>query len=62
MVGFATLIKTPKVGMSEVDEDLEEEEEEGLLGSTSRRFGAAFSDVTGRARKNNPAPSYGTED
>jgi len=62
LVGFATLIRTPKVGMSDLDGDLEEEEEEGLLGSTGSRFSAAWGDVTGRARKGNPAPtSYGTE-
>ena len=37
-----------------VDEDLEEEEEEGLLTSTGRRFQATWQDVTGRAKKNNP--------
>lgn len=55
IVGFTTLIKTPKVNEG-MDDDLEEEEEEGLLGSTGRRFNAAFSDITGQARKNNPAP------
>jgi LMBR1 domain-containing protein 1 len=42
-----------------MDEDLEEEEEEGLLASTGRRFNATWQDITGRARKANPA-NYGT--
>jgi hypothetical protein len=46
IVGFTTLIRTPKVGDG-LDADLEDEEEEGLLASTGRRFNAAWSDVTG---------------
>jgi len=46
IVGFTTLIRTPKVGDG-LDADLEDEEEEGLLSSTGRRFNAAWSDVTG---------------
>ena len=34
-----------------LDQDLEEEEEEGLLASTGRRFGATWQDITGRAKK-----------
>ena len=33
------------------DQDAEEEEEEGLLASTGRRFGATWQDITGRAKK-----------
>ena len=33
------------------DADLEEEEEEGLLASTGRRFGATWQDITGRVSK-----------
>lgn len=66
IVGFTTLIRTPNVGMSEVDADLAEAEEEGLLGSTGRRFNAAWSDIVGSQRKKNPAPrndeDYGTVD
>ena len=36
--------------MSQIDADLEEEEEEGLLASTGRRFNATWQDITGRAR------------
>lgn len=34
-----------------LDQDAEEEEEEGLLASTGRRFGATWQDITGRAKK-----------
>lgn len=32
-----------------MDIDAEEDEEEGLLASTGRRFGATWQDITGRA-------------
>lgn len=35
----------------QLDQDAEEDEEEGLLASTGRRFGATWQDVTGRAKK-----------
>ena len=35
-----------------MDEDAEEDEEEGLLASTGRRFGATWQDITGRASGN----------
>ena len=35
----------------QLDQDAEEAEEEGLLASTGRRFGATWQDVTGRAKK-----------
>lgn len=34
-----------------LDQDAEEEEEEGLLASTGRRFGATWQDITGKAKK-----------
>lgn len=53
MVFFiTTLFKTPKLG-DEVDEDLEEEEDEGLLASTGRRFGATWEDVRGKVSGRN---------
>lgn len=51
IVFLTTLFKAPSLDQEQIDRDLEEEEEEGLLASTGRRFGAAWSDVTGRARK-----------
>lgn len=35
----------------QLDQDAEEDEEEGLLASTGRRFGATWQDITGRANK-----------
>jgi LMBR1 domain-containing protein 1 len=40
-----------------LDQDAEEDEEEGLLASTGRRFGATWQDLTGRANK--PAGTAG---
>ena len=61
IVAVTTLVRTPKLDIDELDEDLEDEEEEGLLSSTGRRFNATWQDITGRARKANPA-NYGTAD
>lgn len=49
LIVFVTaLIRTPRFDWEDLDEEAEEEEEEGLLAATSRRFGAAWQDVTGR--------------
>lgn len=56
IVLITTLFRTPKLDMEQTDADLEEDEEEGLLGSTGRRFNATWRDITGRARK---MPNYG---
>jgi LMBR1 domain-containing protein 1 len=37
--------------MDDLDQDAEEDEEEGLLASTGRRFGATWQDIMGRANK-----------
>jgi LMBR1 domain-containing protein 1 len=51
LIVFVTaLFRTPKLDLAELDEDAEAEEEEGLLASTGRRFGATWQDITGRAR------------
>lgn len=55
IVFITTLFRTPKLDTDQLDADLEEEEEEGLLASTGRRFNATWQDITGRAKKN-----YGT--
>ena len=53
---MTTLFRTPK--MSEyIDQDAEEDEEEGLLASTGRRFGATWQDITGRPSKTTAAQS-----
>lgn len=58
-VFVTSLFRTPKLNMSEFDEEAEADEEEGLLASTSRRFGATWQDITGRVRKQ-PAKGSGT--
>ncbi|KAI9700513.1 MAG: hypothetical protein M1820_006812 [Bogoriella megaspora] len=50
VVFLTTLVRAPKLNMREVDADLEEQEEEGLLASTGRRFGATWNDIVGRSK------------
>lgn len=57
IVFITTLFRTPTLDEDQMDADLEEEEEEGLLASTGRRFGATWQDLTGRARSGR---DYGT--
>ncbi|KAI4720892.1 hypothetical protein E4T48_02824 [Aureobasidium sp. EXF-10727] len=49
IVFVVMLFRTPRLDEEQLDDDLAEEEEEGLLASTGRRFGATWSDITGRA-------------
>jgi LMBR1 domain-containing protein 1 len=49
IVFVTTLFRAPKLDERQIDEDAEEAEEEGLLASTGRRFGATWQDITGRA-------------
>jgi LMBR1 domain-containing protein 1 len=49
IVFITTLFRTPKLNLGDIDEDLEEDEEEGLLASTGRRFNATWQDITGSA-------------
>ena len=51
IVFILSLFRTPKLNAYQLDQDLEEDEEEGLLASTGRRFGATWQDITGKARK-----------
>lgn len=46
-----TLFRTPRMGNYQLEQDAEEDEEEGLLASTGRRFGATWQDITGKAKK-----------
>ncbi|KAK5467491.1 hypothetical protein LTS15_000464 [Exophiala xenobiotica] len=49
LLGFILLLfRTPKLSDPDAEEDDLEEEEEGLLASTGRRFGATWQDITGR--------------
>lgn len=52
IVFLTSLFRTPKLNLSEFDEEAEADEEEGLLASTGRRFGATWQDITGRPKKN----------
>lgn len=49
IIFLTSLFRTPKLDERQIDEDAEEAEEESLLGTTGRRFNAAWQDVTGRA-------------
>ncbi|KAI0521554.1 hypothetical protein F5B22DRAFT_595385 [Xylaria bambusicola] len=52
LIVFVTaLFRTPKLNLSEIDEEAEADEEEGLLASTGRRFGATWQDITGRPKR-----------
>ncbi|RSL63560.1 putative lysosomal cobalamin transporter [Fusarium duplospermum] len=49
LVVFVTAIfRTPKVNLSQIDEEAEADEEESLLATTGRRFGATWQDVRGK--------------
>lgn len=50
IVFVLSLFRTPKLDMYQADQDAEAEEEEGLLASTGRRFGATWGDITGRGK------------
>jgi LMBR1 domain-containing protein 1 len=51
IVFLTSLFRTPKLNMNEIDEDAEADEEEGLLASTGRRFGATWQDIRGKSKK-----------
>lgn len=51
IVVITSLFRTPKLDLSEIDADAEADEEEGLLASTGRRFGATWQDIRGKAKK-----------
>ncbi|KAF2403973.1 putative lysosomal cobalamin transporter [Trichodelitschia bisporula] len=59
-VFITTLFRTPRLDIDQLDADLEEEEEEGLLATTGRRFNATWQDITGRSKKRQA--TYGTTD
>lgn len=48
VVLVTAIIRTPQVNMAEMDEDAEYDEQESLLASTGRRFGATWQDVRGK--------------
>ncbi|APA09451.1 hypothetical protein SS1G_12257 [Sclerotinia sclerotiorum 1980 UF-70] len=56
LIVFVTaLFRTPKLDLSELDEDAEADEEEGLLATTGRRFGATWQDIRGKAKNQTPS-------
>jgi len=50
IVFVVMLFRVPKLDEADLDGDLREAEEEGLLASTGRRFGATWQDITGQAK------------
>lgn len=50
IVAVVMLFRVPKLDEEQLDDDIREEEEEGLLASTGRRFGATWQDITGQAK------------
>jgi LMBR1 domain-containing protein 1 len=50
IVFVTSLFRAPKLDLSRLDEDAEADEEEGLLASTGRRFGATWQDIRGSTR------------
>jgi len=61
-VFLTSLFRTPKLDEYQMDQDAEEDEEEGLLASTGRRFGATWQDITGRAGRTRTAPAHDEEE
>ncbi|CZS95341.1 probable Probable lysosomal cobalamin transporter [Rhynchosporium agropyri] len=59
IVFITSLFRTPKLNLSELDEDAEADEEEGLLASTGRRFGATWQDIRGKTKKSTGAAGRG---
>ena len=59
LVFLLSLFRTPKLDEYQLEQDAAEDEEEGLLASTSRRFGATWQDITGRAKQTTQSGSAG---
>lgn len=56
LIIFVTaLFRTPRLNLATLDEEAEEDEEEGLLASTGRRFGATWHDIRGRGQSGRDA-------
>ncbi|KAM4067293.1 LMBR1-like membrane protein [Hirsutella rhossiliensis] len=55
LIVFVTaLFRAPKVNVAEMDEDAEADEEESLLATTGRRFGATWQDLRGKPASSGP--------
>ncbi|KAJ1327678.1 putative lysosomal cobalamin transporter [Microdochium nivale] len=55
IVFLTSLFRTPRLDLAQLDEEAEIDEEESLLATTSRRFGATWQDITGRSGTRNGA-------
>ncbi|KAI2630346.1 hypothetical protein GGS26DRAFT_558911 [Hypomontagnella submonticulosa] len=53
IVFLTSLFRAPKLNMGDIDEEAEADEEEGLLATTGRRFGATWQDIRGRVKNGN---------
>ncbi|KJZ73742.1 Putative lysosomal cobalamin transporter [Hirsutella minnesotensis 3608] len=53
IVFITALFRTPRVNMADMDEDAEADEEESLLATTGRRFGATWQDLRGKPSRTN---------
>lgn len=62
IVFILSLFRTPKLNLNELDEDAEADEEEGLLASTGRRFGATWQDIRGKTKSTAGAAGRGFRD
>ncbi|KAL9636783.1 MAG: hypothetical protein Q9164_002609 [Protoblastenia rupestris] len=62
IVFITSLFRTPKMDQYQLDQDAEADEEEGLLASTGRRFGATWQDITGRGSKQTASDGRGARD
>ncbi|KAI1408923.1 LMBR1-like membrane protein-domain-containing protein [Hypoxylon sp. FL1857] len=60
IVFLTSLFRAPKLDLSEIDEEAEADEEEGLLASTGRRFGATWQDITGRTKRGSNGAGNGS--
>ncbi|KKA26289.1 hypothetical protein TD95_000088 [Thielaviopsis punctulata] len=54
---FVTCVRGPRLNLSQVDEDAEEDEEERLLARSPEEYGGTWADISGRARSKNSSPS-----
>ncbi|MCJ1478714.1 hypothetical protein MMC13_007397 [Lambiella insularis] len=60
---FITLLfRTPKLDEFQQEQDAEEDEQEGLLASTGRRFGATWQDITGSAGRKTSAQAEANDE
>jgi LMBR1 domain-containing protein 1 len=59
IVFLTSLFRTPRLNLSDIDEEAEADEEEGLLASTSRRFGATWQDIRGKPADTNGSGQSG---